>query len=73
MGLQHEFDLQVFEEKTGIKPARGERLQILERISAKAFKLTKIIELERSGIRDGYGIWAGSDAVGGMVEDLIDA
>jgi hypothetical protein len=52
MGLQHEFDLQVFEEKTGIKPARGERLQILERISAKAFKLIKIIELERSGIRE---------------------
>jgi len=38
---------------TCIEPATGERLRALNEASALAFKLIKIIELEKSGIRDG--------------------
>jgi hypothetical protein len=39
-------------------------------MSDMAFALIKVIELERSGIRDGDGFWSGSDPMGGIARDL---
>ena len=50
------------------RPASGKGF--LREISDKAFWLIKIIELERSGIREGDGCWHGSDVVGGIMNDL---
>lgn len=43
----------------GIEPATGERAKVLRDLSALCFDVIKIIELERSGIRDGDGYWHG--------------
>jgi hypothetical protein len=43
---------------------------VLEEVSQKCFELIKLVELERSGIRDGDGCWHGGDVIGGMVTDL---
>jgi hypothetical protein len=55
----------------GISPATGGTADILRRMSDTAFELIKIIELEKSGIRDGDGFWHGSDALGGTARDLV--
>lgn len=34
--------------------------------------MIKVIELERSGIRDGDGYWHGGDVIGHMTGDLVD-
>ena len=60
-----------WQEQAGIKPSTGERARILEALSQAAFDAIKIIELERSGIRDGDGCWHGSDVIGGMTGDLV--
>jgi hypothetical protein len=60
-----------WQKATGIEPATGERAEILHRLSNACFEAIKIIELERSGIRDGDGCWHGSDVVGGITGDLI--
>jgi hypothetical protein len=39
-------------------------------MSNTAFELIRVIELERSGIRDGDGCWSGSDPLGGTMNDL---
>ena len=44
--------------------------ELLRRMSDMAFELIKIIELERSGIRDGDGCWSGSDPMGGAAREL---
>ena len=58
--------------KAGIEPATGERAEILEALSKAAFEMIKVIELERSGIRDGDGYWHGGDVIGHMTGDLVD-
>jgi len=55
-----------------IEPASGKRAKILEALSKAAFEAIKIIELERSGIRDGDGYWDGSDVIGRMTDDLTN-
>src|SRR5262249_8450637 len=59
-----------FEEATGIKQASGGRLSDLDRLQNLAFDLVKIVELEKSGIRDGDGYWHGSDPLGATINDL---
>jgi hypothetical protein len=54
-----------------VEPASGERAEILSDLSNAAFEAIKIIELERSGIRDGDGYWHGSDVIGGITGNLI--
>jgi hypothetical protein len=54
----------------GLEPVRGERAEILRALSQAAFEAIKIIELEKSGIRDGDGCWHGSDVIKGMTSDL---
>ena len=41
--------------------------RLLDEISHHAHELIKIIELERTGVRDGSGYWEGSDPLGGTV------
>jgi hypothetical protein len=62
-----------WQEQAGIKRARGEVAGALEAISQAAFKIIKIVELERSGIRDGDGCWHGSDVMGGLMIDIVSA
>jgi hypothetical protein len=71
MGSRTDANLAAFQEMTGIKPATRERAEILRRLQDTAFEAIKIIELERSGIRDGDGCWHGSDVVGGTISNLV--
>ena len=48
-----------------IVPASGHRAELLDRMLQTVKELPQIIELERSGVRDGNGYWSGSDALGG--------
>jgi len=45
----------------GIEPARGRKLELLDRMQQEALALIRIVELEKSGIREGDGFWYGSD------------
>lgn len=59
-----------FARRTGIEPATGEWAETLERIQQIAFDLIRIVELERSGVRDGDGRWHGCDPLGARLHDL---
>ena len=72
MGMRTTEQIENFQKEAGINPAQGERAQLLDELSQKAYDLIRVIELESSGIRDGDGYWHGSDAFGGTVEGLIE-
>jgi hypothetical protein len=57
--------------KAGIKPASGKDLENLNQMSKHAYDLIRIIELERSGIRDGDGYWCGCDVFEYAVMDIV--
>lgn len=63
MGSLTDARIACWQEKSGIKPATGNRAELLRRISNAAFDAIKVIELELSGIRDGDGYWHGSDVI----------
>jgi hypothetical protein len=71
MGSRTDADIAAWQKAARIEPAAGEHLEALNRLSNAAFEAIKIIELEKSGIRDGDGYWHGSDVIGGMTRDLI--
>jgi hypothetical protein len=63
---------QLQEARSRIKPAEsGKRLELLSIMQEVCFDTIKIIELERSGIRDGDGYWRGSDPMGARASGLI--
>jgi hypothetical protein len=68
MGWRNDVTIAAWQKNAGIKP--GEDPSLLIEISKTAFELIKIMELERSGIRDGNGCWHGSDSVGGIISDM---
>jgi hypothetical protein len=68
MGQMTEATIAAFQKEAGIMPS--EHAGLLKQISDAAFELIKVIELERSGIRDGDGYWHGSDVMGGVIEDV---
>jgi hypothetical protein len=70
MGQMRNAAIAAWQKAAGIKEATGQRAELLSRMSAAAFELIKVIELERSGIRDGDGGWSGSDAMGGTARDM---
>ena len=72
MGASRDSQLAVFADRTGVRPAFGKRLQILQHISGEAFELIKIVELEISGIRDGDGFWGGCDPLDGCTSSIRD-
>jgi hypothetical protein len=70
MGSRTGADIAAWQKHCGIEPAYGERGAALEALSQACFEAIKIIELERSGMRDGDGFWHGSDVIGGLCADL---
>jgi hypothetical protein len=70
MGSHTDYEIAKWQADHGIEPACGSYSEVLEEVSQKCFELIKVIELERSGIRDGDGCWHGSDVIGGMSRDL---
>jgi hypothetical protein len=70
MGMRRDYAVQKWQEEVGINPARGEYAAALRELSQACFEAIKIIELERSGIRDGDGFWGGSDAFGYVTGEL---
>jgi hypothetical protein len=71
MGIMRDAEIAARQAAAGIKPPRPGEAKLLEQMSDAAFALIKVIELERSGIRDGDGYWSGSDAMGATARDLV--
>ena len=67
MGTVTDANIEAWQRKAGIEPATGEAAEKLCELSREAYELIRIIELERSGIRDGDGRWHGCDPLGGAV------
>jgi hypothetical protein len=72
MGSRTDADIAAWQQHTGITPATGEYEKALEELSRQAFEMIKIIELEKSGIRDGDGYWDGSDVIGGTLNHMTE-
>jgi hypothetical protein len=72
MGALTDAKIRAWQEACGIEPATGMRAKILERMSEAAYGLIKVIELERSGIRDGDGYWHGSGVMDHATDDLVE-
>ena len=72
MGSRRDAETEAWQKRAGLKPAIGAYAQTLEELLQAAFHVIKIIELEKSGIRDGDGYWHGSDVVGGTMHDTIE-
>jgi hypothetical protein len=70
MGSMTDVNIEAWQKAAGLEPS-PER-ELLWKMSNAAFELIKVIELERSGIRDGDGYWHGSDAMGGIASNLAD-
>lgn len=70
MGMRRNAEIEAWQKAHSIEPATGHRAELLCQISEAAFELIKVIELERSGIRDGDGFWSGSDVLGGTIGNL---
>ena len=70
MGLRTDTQIAAWQEEIGIEPATGEYAEILRKLSNAAFEMIKVIELERSGIRDGDGRWHGSDVMWHVLTDM---
>jgi hypothetical protein len=70
MGLMTEATIVAWQKQAGIEEATGAKAELLKLMSDTAFHLIKVIELERSGIRDGDGYWHGSDAMRGIAEEM---
>jgi hypothetical protein len=60
-----------WQEKAGIEPAQGAAADLLQKMSDGAFQLIKVIELQRSGIREGDGCWHGADVMGAVARNLV--
>ena len=72
MGQMTQATIAAWQKASGIEEATGTRAEKFEKLSRCAYDLIRVIELERSGIRDGDGYWHGSDALEGTVRSLWD-
>ena len=61
------------QKKTGPVPASGRHAELLAELSQTANALIKIIELERTGVYDGFGqnFWTGFDSVLNTAQRLV--
>jgi hypothetical protein len=71
MGSLTDANIAAWQKASGIKPAQGKLWEILEKMSQAAYELIKVIELERSGIRDGDGYWHGTGEMDHAAGDLV--
>jgi hypothetical protein len=67
MGSWTEANIAAWQKEAGIEPATGEIYELWEALSQAAFEVTKMIGLERSGIRGGNGSWHGGDVMGSAI------
>ncbi len=67
MGQVTDANIAAWQRQAGIEPATGARAEGLAELQVQALDLIRVVELERSGIRDGDGSWHGSDALAGTV------
>ena len=72
MGQMTDERISTWQQAAGIEPPTSAQLGRLEEMQEECFNLIRIIELERSGIRDGDGNWYGSDPLGGTVLRLSE-
>jgi len=72
MGQMTDAKIAAWQEAAGIAPAQGEYAKRLQELSQAAYELIQIVELERSGIRDGAGFWCGCDPLHGKVLEISD-
>jgi hypothetical protein len=89
MGARTDAAIASWQEEYGIEPANGKWAVLIDELSTLAFELIKvagdgelsdtaydlikILELERSGIRDGDGCWHGCDAAEATIHQAEDA
>ena len=67
MGQMTDERISAWQQAAGIEPPTGAQLGLLDKMQEEGVNLIRLIELERSGIRDGDGNWYGSDPLGGTV------
>ena len=72
MGQRTDIAIAAFQDRVGLKPVHGQESESLDRLQTLAFELIKIVELEKSGIRDGDGHWYGSDPVTGILQEIAE-
>jgi hypothetical protein len=72
MGMRTDMEIAGWQQASGIQPASGKRHEILEALQNACFEAIKILELEKSGIRDGAGFWIGSDVIGHVTQELAE-
>lgn len=72
MGRMKDLEIANRQKAAGIEEATDGRARILLALSGACFEAIKIIELEKSGIRDGDGCWHGSDVIGLMCSNLTE-
>ena len=70
MGAVTDARIRDWQIRAGLEPAQGRRAETLARMSRLAYDLIRVVELERSGIRDGDGQWHGCDPIGSIIGDL---
>ena len=70
MGSVTDARIEAWQKAAGIEPVIGERGKALAELSRQAYGLIRVIELERSGIRDGDGCWHGSDPLDATIDNL---
>lgn len=59
MGQRRNLEIASIQAHIGIRPVQGEAGEALNELQRSAYELVRVIELERSGIRDGDGCWSG--------------
>jgi len=53
------------------RPATGQHAELLEEITQAIAALTKVVELEKSGVCDGTGFWINRDPVLNAAKKLV--
>jgi hypothetical protein len=71
MGCITDLGIASWQQEVGLTPATGEYAELLNKLSDAAVEAIKIIELERSGIRDGDGYWHGCGVIHEITNNLI--
>jgi len=72
MGQLTQATIAAWQERCSIKEATGGRAELLRQISGQAFELIKVIDLERSGIRDDDNLWHRSDPMRGTAREIAE-
>ena len=70
MAVMRDANIAAWQQAHGIQPVAGPRGDFLEGLSRAAYDLIRVVELERSGIRDGDGSWSGSDPLDGTIREI---